>query len=154
MTKKIFAFILALTFIFVTSSVFAANELRDSMDKTGNSMRNVVNGAGNVLQDAETAITDGAKNIGNAISTSADRLTGGMTGTDNMDDNQGYDATRTTTTRTLTAGTGTGTDNGTIMGMNENTWTWLILAITTLAIVGLVWYYAMQHKTEYTNRND
>ena len=47
----------------------------------------------------------------------------------------------------------TSTEGGTIMGMSANTWTWFILAIVAIAIVGLVWYYAMQNSNEY-NDND
>ena len=150
MTKKIFTFILALSLIFITSSVFAANEIKDSMNKAGSSMQNVVNGAGNVMRDAGATITNGVRNVGNAISNGVDNLSSDMTRTDNIDNNGGYDATRTTTTRTLT----TNNDNATIMGMSANTWTWFILAITALAIIGVVWYYAMQHKTEYNNHNN
>lgn len=162
MTKKIFAFLLALSLIFVTSSVFAANEIKDSMNKAGSSMQNMANGAGNVVKDAGAALTNGVQNVGNAIGngvrTVGNTITGGTTS-----NNGSYGATRTgTTTAGMTrtdnmngdyTATRTATD-GTIMGMSPNTWTWFVLAIATLAIVGLVWYYAMQNKTEYTREND
>lgn len=46
-----------------------------------------------------------------------------------------------------------GTTNGRFLGMSANTWTWFVLAIAAIAIVGLVWYYAMQNKNEYNNNN-
>lgn len=152
MTKKIFAFLLVLTLIFATSCVFAANELKDSMDKTKGTVNNVANGAGTVVKDAGTAITDGVKDVGNAINDGvrgiggavadgANKVTSDMTRTDNIENNDGYRATRTA-------------NEGTIMGMSANTWTWFVLAIAALAIVGLVWYYAMQNKNEYHNHND
>ena len=60
--------------------------------------------------------------------------------------NDGYDATRTATARTA--------NDNTFLGMNSTTWTWFVLAIAAIAIVGLVWYYAMQTKNEYNNHND
>ena len=56
--------------------------------------------------------------------------------------------TRTDTQNGYTA-TRTNAENSTILGMSANTWTWFVLAIAALAIVGLVWYYAMQNKTDY-----
>lgn len=152
MTKKIFAFILVLTLIFATSCVFAANELKDSMDKAKNTVNNVANGAGTIVKDAGTAITDGVKDVGNAINDGvrgiggavadgANKVTSDMTRTDNVGNNYDYTAVRTA-------------NEGTIMGMSPNTWTWFVLAIAALAIVGLVWYYAMQNKNEYHNHND
>lgn len=153
MTKKIFAFILVLILIFATSHVFAANELKDSMDKTKSTVNNVANGAGTVVKDAGTTITDGVKNVGNAINDGVKGIGGAVadgtnkvasdiTRTDNLgNDNDGYRAVRTA-------------NDGTIMGMSANTWTWFVLAIAALAIVGLVWYYAMQNKNEYNNHND
>ena len=47
----------------------------------------------------------------------------------------------------------TDTTNGTFLGMSSNTWTWFVLAIVAIAIVGLVWYYAMQNKNEYNNNH-
>lgn len=153
MTKKIFAFIIGLVFIFATSSVFATNELKDSMDKTGSSISNIVNGAGSVIKDAGTAVKEGAQDIGNTVSNGvkdagsalmngAEKLTSDVTRTDTRSSaNNGYTTTRTST-------------DAKIMGMSANTWTWFILAIAALAIVALVWYYAMQNQTEYNHHND
>lgn len=148
-TKKIFAAILALTLIVLTSTVFAADEVQESMNKAGSNIKNVVEGAGNVVKDGAAAVGNGVKDLGdtvkngvNGIETGAKDLTagtenavGGMTR--NMDGDTGYTATRTAT-------------GGTFMGMNGTTWTWFILAIAALAIIGLVWYYAMQNSNEYS----
>ena len=145
MTKKIFSFIIALSLMFATSFVFAESELKDSADKAGNNMQNVVNGAGTVLKDAGEGIKDGARNIGEDIKDGArnvgEAVNDGAHDMTRTDNNDGYTATRTN-------------DNGTIMGMSGTTWTWLVLAIAALAIVGLVWYYAMQNKNEYNHHND
>lgn len=145
MTKKIVSFIIALSLIFATSFVFAASELKDSADKTGETMQNVVNGAGTVLKDAGEGIKDGAQNIGEDIKDGArnvgEAVNNGARDMTRTDNNDRYTARRTS-------------DNGTIMGMSGTTWTWLVLAIAALAIVGLVWYYAMQNKNEYNNHHN
>lgn len=145
MTKKIFSFIIALCLMFATSFVFATSELKDSTDKAGHNMQNVVNGAGTILKDAGEGIKDGAQNIGEDIKDGArnvgEAVNNGARDMTRSDNNDGYTATRTN-------------DNGTIMGMSGTAWTWLVLAIAALAIVGLVWYYAMQNKNEYNSHND
>lgn len=134
MAKKIFSFIIALSIMFATSFVFAESELKDSADKTGHTMQNVVNGAGTILKDAGEGIKDGARNVGETVNNGARDMT-------RTDNNDGYTAARTS-------------NNGTIMGMSGTTWTWLVLGIAALAIVALVWYYAMQNKNEYNHHND
>ena len=134
MTKKIVSFIIALSLIVSSSFVFAESEIKDSADKAGHTMQNVVNGAGTVLKDAGEGIKDGARNVGEAVNNGARDMT-------RTDNNDGYTARRTN-------------DSATIMGMSGTAWTWLVLAIAALAIVGLVWYYAMQNKNEYNNHHN
>lgn len=139
MTKKILAVLVAIFLLLSTSYVFAANnEVGDSMHKATNTARNVVGGAENVVEDAAGAIGTGVKDLGNTFTDGAARVK------DNAND--GYNATRTATARTA--------NNNTFLGMNSTTWTWFVLAIAAIAIVGLVWYYAMQTKNEYNNHND
>lgn len=141
MTKKIFALIIGVLLILTTSCVFAANnEIGDSMNKSGNTIKNVVGGAENVLENAGSAIGTGIKDLGNTFADGAARVTN-----NGNNQNTGYRTTRTATARTA--------DNGTFLGMNSTTWTWFVLAIATIAIVGLVWYYAMQNKNEYNNNH-
>ncbi len=155
MTKKVFAIIIAIVLMLCVSNVFAANnELGDSMNKAGNTVRNVVGGAENVVEDAAGAIGTGIKDTANAVGSGVRDLgntfsagAARVTNNDNMN-NDNYTTTRTATTRAATTG-----NNATFLGMSANTWTWFILAIVTLAIVGLVWYYAMQNKNEYTDNH-
>ncbi len=143
MLKKVLSLLTVATLVFFTSSVFAANnEIQDSMTKTGNTVRNVVGGAENVVENAAGAIGTGVRDIGNAVSNGFEGMTN-----DGNNNGMGYNATRTT------ARTTDGTTNGTFLGMSANTWTWFVLAIAAIAIVGLVWYYAMQNKNEYHSNN-
>ncbi len=138
MLKKVFSLLIVLFLLFFTSNVFAANnEMGDSMNKAGNTVRNVVGGAENVVEDTAGAIGSGVRDLGNTVSDGVSRVTN--------NGNDDYTATRTATARA--------TDNGTFLGMSANTWTWLVLAIVTIAIVGLVWYYVAQNKSEYNSNN-
>lgn len=146
MTKKTIGAIIAAIIMFATSSVFAANnEIGDSMTKATNTVRNVVGGAENVVENAAGAIGTGVKDLGNTFTDGAARVTN----TTNNNANKVTD--RYTTTRTSTTGT---TNNGTFLGMSSNVWTWLVLAIAAIAIVGLVWYYAVQNNNNYDNKNN
>lgn len=141
MLKKVFSLLIALFLLLFTSNVFAANnEMGDSMNKAGNTVRNVVGGTENVVEDAAGAIGTGIKDLGNTVSNGAANITN-----NGNNSNVGYNASRTATT-------GSTTNNG-FLGMNSNTWTWLILAIVAIAIVGLVWYYVAQNNKEYNNNN-
>lgn len=138
MTKKICALFIGLALILTTSFVFAANiEVGDSMNKSGNTIKNVVGGAENVVGDVAGAIGTGIRDLGNTFADGASRVTNNQTNR-----NTGYTTTRTATNPA---------NNGTFLGMNSTTWTWFVLAIAAIAIVGLVWYYAMQNKNEYNN---
>lgn len=147
MTKKIFAFVIALLLVLCTSYVFAANnEISDSMNKTGNTVQSAAEGVRNVVGNVENGIENGAARIGNGVqdlgNTFADgaaRVTNDGTTLDRNNDDQ-YTAVRTAS-------------GGSFMGMNGTTWTWFILAIAALVIVGLVWYYAMQNNEYKTHNN-
>ena len=145
MLKKVLSLLTVASLMFFTSTVFAANnEIQDSMNKASNTVRNVVGGAENVVENVAGAIGTGVRDVGNAVSNGVEE----MTNNHNNNDRVGYDATRTGTTRTTD-----GANNGNFLGMSSNTWTWFVLAIAAIAIVGLVWYYAMQNKNEYHSNN-
>lgn len=150
MTKKVFAIIIAIVLMLCVSNVFAANnELGDSMNKAGNTVKNVVGGAENVVEDAAGAIGTGVKNTANAVGTGVKDLGNTFsTGAARVTNNDHRNNSNYTTTRTATTG-----NKATFLGMSANTWTWFVLAIVTLAIVGLVWYYAMQNKNEYSDNH-
>lgn len=155
MTKKVLGIVIAIAVIFATSYVFAANnEMGNSMNKATNTVRNVVGGAENVVEDTATSIGNGVRNLGNTFTDGAARVTNDGTvnnndmNNDNMNNNNNdNNNTGYTATRTATGTTGTGT----FLGMSPNLWTWFVLAIAAIAIVGLVWYYAMQNKIEYND---
>lgn len=102
------------------NSVNLGNEIMQSIDKTGESMNNVV--SGNWTNDAENAVRDAGDNVRNG----AERMTG--TGD--------YNATRTTVE---------GTTNGATNTMSTTTWMWIILVVAAIIIIAAIWYYATQN---------
>lgn len=154
MSKKIILSIIFLTaIVFSFNYVFAenmaqdaANTMNDSIDKTQNTMNNAGNAvrdAGNSAMNAVNDTVNGTMNAVNELTRDRDNNTtnnyeGNTSNTNNnnmnmagTNDNANYTATRTSA-------------EGTILGMNSTAWTWLIMGAVAIAIVALIWYYAMQ----------
>lgn len=140
MTKKILL-VLAIVLSFTTSLVFATTN--DMVSNAGNSVKNVVSDVGNGIKNGAEDIKDGIKDMGNGVSNmmTTDKNTDNMSNERTMStNNNGYTATRTAST--------TNTDSS-----NTLTWTWFIIAVATILIVGLVWYYGTQYDTT-SNRSE
>jgi len=132
MSKKIFTVVFAiLALLFCSSFVFANNnlgeELKDSWNKTEESMRNV----GSAVENTTENITAGITNINNN-----DNNKNGIMGM-SANNGDGYAATRTSTA-SATANSGLG----------SIAWTWIVLAITAVVIISLIWYYANQENNQ------
>lgn len=153
MYKKIFISVVFLACIIFSFSVcFANNNAGDMLRDAGDNVRNAVGGVENTIEDAARGVSntsrdftgnmeEGANNIGNAMTDNNTNT--GMSMVDKGRDGA-YTATRTSTDTT----------GNTLMGMNATTWTWLIIGIAAIAIVALVWYYAMQMRSSnYDNRD-
>ena len=135
MTKKIiliFSIILCSFFIFTYS--LATNELKDAAEDVRNGVGNVENGIENVAKDVTGAIRNGSNDVERA----GENMTNDMS-TDNSSNNGNDDQYSATRTATGTLGT------------SNMVWTWIILAIIAAAIIGLVWYYAMQKNNTHND---
>ncbi len=143
MLKRIITLLLALCIMFATSFAFASNnagsETQDSLNKAGDSVRNFVDDTGNAISGGADAIGNGIKDLGNTFSAGAARVTN--------DDSNNNNAGTYTTARTSA-------DSDGFAGMSRTTWLWFIIAIATVAIVALVWYYAMQNDVNYRKNNN
>ena len=133
MSKKTFTIVFAvLALLFCSSFVFANNnlgeELKDSWNKTEESMHNV----GSAVENTTQNITAGITNIGNNSKNNNNGIMGMST---NNDD--GYTATRTSTASATTNS-----------GLSSIAWTWIVLAITAVVIISLIWYYANQENNQ------
>lgn len=152
MYKKLFISVVILTAIIFSFSVCFANDAGNMLQDAGDNVRNVVGGVENTIEDAARGVSntsrdftgnmeEGANNIGNAMTD--DNTNTGISMVDQGRDGA-YTATRTSTDTT----------GNTFMGMNATAWTWLIIGIAAIAIVALVWYYAMQMRSSnYDNRD-
>lgn len=129
MLKKSLLILFIIFCILCISNICFANDMASDMkdavnsasstliDGTKNLATDVRNGVGNVENGIEGALTMDNMNNTNMQTTSND-----------------YTATRTSSTTNAT-------------GMNTSTmWVWMIVAIAAIGIVGLVWFYASQHR--------
>ena len=136
MTKKIFTIIsIILALVFLSSVVFANNNL-------GSEMQDSINKAGNTVKDMGNHVMNGIDNMkgDNKNNGTALTRTNNGDGMGTTHGNNGY-----TATRTATAGN---------IGFNSTTWTWVVLAIAGIVIVSLVWYYATQSTKNQTRIRD
>lgn len=140
------------------------NEIMRSIDKTENSMKNVV--SGNVVRDAGNMVNDemnmmqnginsvgeGVRDVGNTVRDGEKNIENSMNNDNNRDSrndnnknnansgvagrNDGdYNVTRTSVDQTL---------NGGINTMTATTWMWIILIVAAVTIMAAIWYYATQ----------
>ena len=104
------------------SNVNLGEEITDSLDKTGNSVRNVA-------EDVMNGVDGNNRNARNSNNNN-------RTNTNNNQDNNvftnGYNAVRTSV------------DDAATGNMSTTTWIWIILAVAAIIIVAMVWYYAVQ----------
>lgn len=112
-------------------SINLGNEITKSMDKTGDSLRNVV--SGNVINDAAQGVRNTAENAKNMVEDGA----GAMKEEERRmesDTNDSYNAQRTTAEATRS-----GIDKD-----QMTTWMWLTLIAATTIIIAAIWYYVTQ----------
>ena len=101
-----------------SNNVNLGGEITNSLDKAGNSMRNV---ADDVMDGM--GIRDDNRN---------DNYDNNNRNNNYMDNRTGYNAVRTSV------------DDMTTGNMSTTTWVWIILAVAAIVIVAMIWYYAVQ----------
>lgn len=142
MKKKFLLFFVSMiVFLSVAVSSFAMNNMTDSVRNMVGGTENMIENAGNNIssgiksglntvehgtENVVTDVKDGMQDMGNTIA-----------GSTMNNNNNNYTATRTSS------------DEIKIAGMTSNTWSWLIMGITGAAIIILVWSYIKQK-----NQND
>ncbi len=127
------------------SSVNLGNEIMQSLNKTGDSAKNVV--SGNIVGDTANTVKKGVDNVGNAVRDVGNDVQNGVEDVDGNGNNNGdnrrtgdYNVTRTVTEATTDAGNGFGT-------MTTTTWMWIILVVAAIIIIAAIWYYATQNNS-------
>lgn len=135
MAKKIFVSLAIIILSLCCSVCFAADddsnvnlgeEITDSLDKTGDSVRNVADDVMNGVDGNNSNNNRNNRNTANRNNY-----------TDNNGFTEGYSAVRTSVDDVATG------------NMSTTTWIWIILAVAAIIIVAMVWYYAVQN-----NNND
>ena len=132
MAKKIFVSFAMIILCLCCSVCFAAGEnsnvnlgeeITDSLDKAGDSVRNV---ADDVMNGVDGNTRNARNNNNNNYNT--------RNNADNNVFTNGYNAVRTSVDDVA---------NGNA-NMSTTTWIWIILAVAAIVIVAMVWYYAVQ----------
>ena len=116
-----------------SNSVNLGNEITNSMNKTGQNAKNMVNGAMNIGQDMKNEMGDMGKKIVNGASQVVEGVKDGM---NNMNNNptSGYYAERTSID-----------SENTDVGMTSTTWMWILFAVAAAIIMLAIWYFATQN---------
>ena len=121
------------------NSINLGNEIMESIDKTGDSINNVV--SGNAVNDAGNAVRNGVNNVKNGVENmgnDAKNIDDGVVNRSGINGGN-YNAVRTTTEATQ------GTTN--FDAMSTTTWMWIILVVAAVIIIAAIWYYATQNNS-------
>ena len=160
--KVLLGAILTIAIIFSFTSCFANNMINEAgnmMQDAGDNIRNAMNNAGNAVEDAARNISGASQDATENITQKANNIGNELMNTDNnnQNDNAEYNAdfnnnagANYNTTRVATTDT---TGNATFMGMDANMWTWLIVGVAAIAIIALIWYYTMQLRSSDNHRD-
>lgn len=119
------------------NSINLGNEVMESIDKTGDSIENVI--SGNIVGDTANTVKDGVNNVGNGVRDIGNDVKDGVDNT-NRTTTGNYNTIRTTTE-------GTTTNNNGINTMTATTWMWIILIVAAVVIIAAIWYYATQNNS-------
>ena len=129
MLKKIFLTLSTLSFLFCFGTLTLASnigaEVKDSANKTGNTINNALNGTKDAATNAGNTINNGLNHAGQAIQNTVNIPRAATVDRTNTGSN--YVATRTAANQPLNT--------------MATAWSWTIVGITTVAIGGLIWYY-------------
>jgi len=136
--KSLIILFIIFAFLCVSNICFAAN--------TSNTTNNVKNAVSSTTDTVIDGVSNLAHDVRNGVGHVENGIEDALTMDDNMTDTDRRTATGTTgdyqATRTADmtrAATGT---NNTIM------WVWLILAVASIVIISLVWYYGSQNRID------
>ena len=108
-----------------TDLINVGNEVNKSLDKAGQSVKNVTNDvmSGNIINKTENGIRHVGENVRNGVSSTVNTTVGA------------YNTVRTDAETTLS------TNNM----MSNTTWMWMIIAVLAVLIISAVWYYVAQN---------
>lgn len=135
----------SLLILFIISCILCISNVCFA-DNTAGNVKNAVNSGTNTVVDGMSNLAGGVRNgIGHVENGIEDALTMDDMDTENNDEMAGGTTTgEYTATRTATTG-----DNAGLFGIDTSTmWVWIIVALASIVIVGLVWYYGTQNRVD------
>ena len=135
MHKKTLVIVSVLFFVLVlfSNTVFANNELKQSVSNVTNK---IIDGTEKLGSDVRTGIGNAENGIENFLN-----MNNNNTDTNNNGANDSF-VNNYVTTPTDTTGFTQDT-------FNSNLWIWLIIAVASIVIIGLVWYYGTENNNTH-----
>ena len=128
MAKKILVFLAIIMLSFCCGICFAAEDNSNNVN-LGEEITNSLDKAGNSMRNAADDVMDG---VGIRDNNRNDNYNNNNRNNNYMDNRTGYNAVRTSV------------DEMTTGNMSTTTWIWIILAVAAIIITAFVWYYAAQ----------
>lgn len=117
------------------SNINLGNEIMQSVDKTGQSIQNVV--SGNVVRDVGNTMNNTGNHVNNKVNNLEKDVKGTVNGGVNNRATGNYNTVRTTTEGTVA--------NRNFSTMTTTTWMWIILVVAAIVIIAAIWYYATRN---------
>ncbi len=174
MKKVLTSISLTVFLLFATAfNSYALSTHNDNLDAIGNSIKNIIGGAENKVEDTAKDATNAGKNATNSLGDAAGKTGENIkdatqnasdamkNGTQNMENSMNDNAQKagnaiqdgaknvgnalenTNYTAERTAAENQNAEN---TFMNSTTWAWIIIGIIAVAIIALFWYYTSQSK--------
>ncbi len=147
MKKTIYVISLIIISLFLSFSyVYANNDGKDAV----NAVRNTVGGAENVVEDTAKGTAGAVRSGFNTIGEGTENVMNDAKNMGNDMGNNAQDETNKAKTDSNYNATRTATENGAnnaTTGMSKDVWTWIIVAIISIVIIALIWYYASRNNS-------
>lgn len=163
--------LLILSVFSIVLLLFSGIVFANTEENTSNNIKNGINNAGSAVVDGATKlgndvktgvndmasdVVDGAENLGDDVRDGIGNAENGIEGALKMNTSSSdrmNTGNRGNYTVTRTTGDATGTETGLTLG-NSTTWIWIILAIAAVIVVALIWYYATQNTTNHNHHDE
>jgi len=146
MKKLSFSILLVLTLaLAMPISSYATNK---DFEAIGNSMKNIVENAGNAVEDGAKNASDRSKEATNAVEDAAGKAGDNMKkGMEDVKNNvQGTAESMKNGVEYTAQKTAAETENMSNNLMNPTTWAWIVIGVLVVAIVAIFWYFMAQSK--------
>ena len=113
-------------------------------------MSDTANNIKNGISNAANTVVDGIDRMGSDVRDGIGAVENGIENTFDMNDTYQIPTESTIDNTNTYTVVRTADNNNTTDSLNNNLWIWIIVAVVSIFIIGLVWYYGLQN----TRRHD